>query len=205
MLRNIIFDVGNVLLEYRWIEAIQDTGLSREKALDAGNKVFDNRLWVEFDAGNISKDDLIKEYGKLYPMYEENIREFINNADRMQLAREEVWERVHKLKEKGFKIYLLSNYSEYLFNIHTKGVPFMDDLDGRLVSYEIHQVKPGREIYETLLKRYDLDAGECLFLDDRKENTDTAKELGIKTCTIESRDHINKVLSDLIEEKDHSL
>ena len=51
----------------------------------------------------------------------------------------------------------------------------MDDLDGRLVSYEIHQVKPGREIYETLLKRYDLDAGECLFLDDRKENTDTAK------------------------------
>ena len=67
MLRNIIFDVGNVLLEYRWIEAIQDTGLSREKALDAGSKVFENRLWVEFDAGNILKDDLIKEYGKLYP------------------------------------------------------------------------------------------------------------------------------------------
>ena len=201
MLRNIIFDVGNVLLEYRWIEAIQDTGLSREKALDAGNKVFDNRLWVEFDAGNISKDDLIKEYGKLYPMYEENIREFINNADRMQLAREEVWEWVHKLKEKGFKIYLLSNYSEYLFNIHTKGVPFMDDLDGRLVSYEIHQVKPGREIYETLLKRYDLDAGECLFLDDRKENTDTAESLGIKSITIESRQHVNSVLDDILNTK----
>ena len=201
MLRNIIFDVGNVLLEYRWIEAIQDTGLSREKALDAGNKVVDNRLWVEFDAGNISKDDLIKEYGKLYPMYEENIREFINNADRMQLAREEVWERVHKLKEKGFKIYLLSNYSEYLFNIHTKGVPFMDDLDGRLVSYEIHQVKPGREIYETLLKRYDLDAGECLFLDDRKENTDTAESLGIKSITIESRQHVNSVLDDILNTK----
>ena len=201
MLRNIIFDVGNVLLEYRWIEAIQDTGLSREKALDAGNKVFDNRLWVEFDAGNISKDDLIKEYGKLYPMYEENIREFINNADRMPLAREEVWERVHKLKEKGFKIYLLSNYSEYLFNIHTKGVPFMDDLDGRLVSYEIHQVKPGREIYETLLKRYDLDAGECLFLDDRKENTDTAESLGIKSITIESRQHVNSVLDDILNTK----
>ena len=201
MLRNIIFDVGNVLLEYRWIEAIQDTGLSREKALDAGNKVFDNRLWVEFDAGNISKDDLIKEYGKLYPMYEENIREFINNADRMQLAREEVWEMVHKLKEKGFKIYLLSNYSEYLFNIHTKGVPFMDDLDGRLVSYEIHQVKPGREIYETLLKRYDLDAGECLFLDDRKENTDTAESLGIKSITIESRQHVNSVLDDILNTK----
>lgn len=201
MLRNIIFDVGNVLLEYRWIEAIQDTGLSREKALDAGNKVFDNRLWVEFDAGNISKDDLIKEYGKLYPMYEENIREFINNADRMQLAREEVWEMVHKLKEKGFKIYLLSNYSEYLFNIHTKGVPFMDDLDGRLVSYEIHQVKPGREIYEALLKRYDLDAGECLFLDDRKENTDTAESLGIKSITIESRQHVNSVLDDILNTK----
>lgn len=201
MLRNIIFDVGNVLLEYRWIEAIQDTGLSREKALDAGSKVFDNRLWVEFDAGNIDKDDLIKEYGKLYPEYEENIRQFIINADRMQLPRAEVWERVHRLKQKGFRIYLLSNYSEYLFSIHTAGVPFMDDLDGRLVSYEVHQVKPGRDIYETLLKRYDLDAKECLFMDDRKENTDTAISLGIRSITIESREHVNSVLDDILNGK----
>ncbi len=77
----------------------------------------------------------------------------------------------------------------------------MDDLDGRLVSYEIHQVKPGREIYETLLKRYDLDAGECLFLDDRKENTDTAESLGIKSITIESRQHVNSVLDDILNAK----
>ena len=77
----------------------------------------------------------------------------------------------------------------------------MDDLDGRLVSYEIHRVKPGREIYDTLLNRYDLDASECLFLDDRKENTDTAESLGIKSITIESRQHVNSVLDDILNGK----
>ena len=123
----------------------------------------------------------------------------------MHLPRPEVWEKIHRLKEKGYAIYLLSNYSKFLFDIHTKGASFMDDIDGKVVSYEIHQVKPDRGIYETLLNRFSLKPEECIFFDDRKENTDTAKELGIKTCTIESRDHINKVLSDLIEEKDHSL
>ena len=77
----------------------------------------------------------------------------------------------------------------------------MDDLDGRLVSYEVHQVKPDRDIYETLLKRYDLDPKECLFLDDRKENTDTAESLGIKSVTIESRQHVNSVINDILNGK----
>ena len=113
----------------------------------------------------------------------------------------EVWEKIHILKEKGYRIYLLSNYSKYLFEMHTKDAAFMDDLDGRLVSYEVHQVKPDRDIYETLIKRYDLDPKECLFLDDRKENTDTAESLGIKSVTIESRQHVNSVIDDILNGK----
>ena len=52
-----------------------------------------------------------------------------------------------------------------------------DDIDGKVVSYEIHQVKPDRGIYETLLNRFSLKPEECIFFDDRKENTDTAKAM----------------------------
>ena len=201
MIRNIIFDVGNVLMEYRWIDALVDTGLDREKAIQLGTTMLEDELWVLHDADTISRDDLISEFGKRYPEFAENIKEFIIHGERMNIPRPEVWEKIHILKQKGYRIYLLSNYSKYLFEMHTKDASFMDDLDGRLVSYEVHQVKPDKDIYKTLLKRYDLDAKECLFLDDRKENTDTAESLGIKSITIESRKHVNSVIDDILNGK----
>ena len=101
MIKNIIFDVGNVLFEYRWIEALMDTGLSREEANETGKKVFDEKLWVDFDAGNINVPDLIEEFGKLYPDVKNNIAEFILHPERMPISRPEVcltmlmWQQTH--------------------------------------------------------------------------------------------------------------
>lgn len=201
MIKNIIFDVGNVLLGYRWAEALADTGLSLEEANSVNELMFNNSLWVDFDAGNIDRDGLIEAYGKLYPKYKENIKQFLIHSERMPLARPKVWERVHRLKEVGYKIYLLSNYSEYLFNMHTANLPFMDDLDGRLVSYEVHRVKPDKDIYEILLSRYGLEPSESVFLDDRPENTATAQSLGIKSYTVDGIENICDILDGFIEER----
>ena len=198
MIRNLIFDVGNVLFEYRWIEALEDTGLSRQEAFETGTAMLQDDLWVRHDAATISTEDMISEFGKRYPKIAKNIEEFVLHGERMHIPRPEVWDKVHRLKLAGYRIYLLSNYSEYLFKMHTDGAPFMDDLDGRLVSYEVHQVKPNADIYETLLERYDLKPEECIFFDDRKENIDTAESLGIKSVTVESREHINSVLNDIL-------
>ncbi len=201
MLKNVIFDIGNVLMEYRWAEALEDTGISKEIANDIWSEMFDDELWVMHDAGTASVYDLIEQFGARFPKYADNIKEFLIHGERMNLPRPEVWEKVHTLKQLGYGIYLLSNYSEYLFKIHMKEALFMNDIDGKLVSYEVNQVKPDRDIYETLIEMYSLDPKECIFLDDRKENTDTAKALGIDSITIESREHINSVLEDLIKER----
>lgn len=200
MITNLIFDVGNVLFSYRWKDALIDTGLNEDNVEEAGRKIFDdNHLWVDFDAGLITVEGLIEEYGKLYPELKENVADFLLHPERMPIERPEVWEKMKVLKEKGYKIYLLSNYSEYLFDSHTKGKPFMDILDGRIVSYEVHQVKPGEEIYKSLLEKYNLVPEECIFFDDRPENTEMAEKLGIKSVTVESREHINDVLETIIK------
>lgn len=199
MIKNIIFDVGNVLFEYRWIEALMDTGLSREEANETGKKVFDEKLWVAFDAGDINVPDLIEEFGKLYPNVKENIAQFILHPERMPIPRPEVWDKIRVLKNKGYKIYLLSNYSEHLFSNHTAGCQFMEDIDGRVVSYEVHQVKPDADIYMSLINKYGLKTEESIFLDDRAENTDTAEKLGIKSFTIKSREHVNEILQNFID------
>lgn len=199
MKNTIIFDVGNVLLEYRWLEALMEAGVTDEDiASKAGRAIFDKK-WVEFDAGILDLDGICEELGKEFPDIADNLREFIVRGERMVIHRPEVWEKVHILKEKGYKIYLLSNYSDYLFNLHTKGCSFMDDIDGRLVSYEVHMVKPNRDIYEELITRFNLNPSDCVFLDDREENTETARKVGIEAITIISREHINEVLTDFIE------
>ena len=69
MVRNLIFDVGNVLIGYRWFEMLtEDFGLSSEEANRIGNEMFENDLWgLGLDGGRITLDEAILEYGKLYP------------------------------------------------------------------------------------------------------------------------------------------
>ena len=72
-----------------------------------------------------------------------------------------------------------------------------DNIDGGVFSYAVKKIKPDPEIFHILLEKYDLKASECLFLDDRKENVESASNLGFET--IEVKDS-SKVI-DLIKEK----
>lgn len=201
VIKNLIFDVGNVLLEYRWYQMLLDCGLTEEEAKEARILIFENKLWSEFDLGNLATQEIIDLYCKELPQYEEVLRWFFGHLECMHIAREDVWERVHALKEKGYRIYLLSNYSKDFFEVHTKGASFMDDIDGKVVSYEIHEMKPDKVIYEHLLSKYDLKPAESVFFDDRPENTAAAEELGIKSYTITSKEYLNSILDEYLEKR----
>ena len=194
-IENLIFDVGNVLLEYRWYQMLLDFGLTEEEAQTARPHIFDNKLWNEFDLGNLTTQEIIDRYCVELPQYEELLRWFFGHLELMHVARPDIWKRVHDLKEKGYRIYLLSNYSEDFFNIHTKDADFMNDIDGRLVSYEVHLMKPDPAIYKCLLDKYELKAEESVFFDDRLENTQAAEALGIKSYTITSKEYLLSVLN----------
>lgn len=199
MIKNLIFDVGNVLLEYRWNQMLLDYGLSKEEAAIAGPLFFEHETWKELDLGNMPVEDVICLYEQRLPQYAGLIRWFLTHLELMPVARPDVWEKVHALKEKGYKIYLLSNYNEDFFRVHTQGATFLDDIDGKVVSYEIHKIKPYPEIYQYLLDKYDLKPEESVFFDDRPENTQTAEELGMKTYTITSKEYLLGVLDKFLK------
>lgn len=200
MIKNIIFDVGEVLLGYRWQYVFEQAGLSNEEANRIGQALFADELWEMLDLGNMSHEEVKKAYQKKFPKDAKAIDFFFNHADLMQIERPTVWERISRLKEKGYGIYLLSNYSEVLFQTHTKGASFLDVIDGAVISYQVHVTKPNPQIYRILMEKYDLKAEECLFFDDRKENTKAAEELGIKAVTVQSEEHILKELDCLLAE-----
>lgn len=188
MIQTIIFDVGEVLLGYRWEDMLTDHGVPREKAILIGNTMFADSLWEELDLGCRPFEEIVQEYRRKYPEYREEITWFLNHGEYMHVPREDVWEKVHGLKQKGYGIYLLSNYSENLFHKHTKNAAFMKDIDGMVVSYQIHKTKPDPAIYLHLLQTYHLQPETCLFFDDRPANTEAAKKLGIQTITVTSKE-----------------
>ena len=202
MIRNLIFDVGNVLLEYRWFDMLtKDYGLSAEEANRIGNEMFEPDLWgVELDGGKITLDEAILKYGEMYPQDITVIEWFLRNGELMAVKRPEIWGKIARLKEKGYKIYILSNYSKELFEKHTKDAAFLKVLDGGIVSYQVKEIKPYRRIYELLLNKYDLKAEECLFFDDRADNVEGARNLGIQAVQVTSREMLNETLDQMLAE-----
>lgn len=182
MIRNLVFDVGGVLLEYRWQDMFRQQGLSEEEIGKLEQVLFRDEIWAwKLDTGAITVAQAIVEFRE------------------KGVPRPEIWQQVVDLKEKGYRIYLLSNYSQEMFEKHTKGASFLKVLDGGVISYQIHAIKPDHEIYETLLKRYDLKPEECVFLDDRLENVEGGKRAGMEAVQITSREMLHGLLNQILE------
>lgn len=197
MIKNLIFDVGNVLLEYRWNQMLMDYGLTEEECKVAGPRIFDNEIWYHLDLG-VPIKEVIEVYRVTLPEYAEVIEWFLTHADLMPIRRLDVWEKVRLLKEKGYQIYILSNYSREMIDIHTKGAEIWDYANGSVVSADCGLLKPNKEIYELLLSKYNLKAEECVFFDDKEENTAAAEKIGIKSYTITSKEYLLEILDEFL-------
>ena len=198
--KNIIFDVGDVLLDYRWQQMLMDYGLDEAEAYRVGRELFDDPdgLWHEYDLGVKSQEEIIQEFEQKHPKDAEVIRWFISHGEYMHVARPAIWKLVHQLKEAGYHLYILSNYPEILFKKHTQYADFMDDMEGMVVSYMLHVGKPERVVYQTLCDRYGLNKEECLFFDDRAENVQGAIDFGMRAKRVLSAKGLAADLEELL-------
>ena len=102
---------------------------------------------------------------------------------------------VKELKEKGYKIYLLSNCPSW-FDEFKKSVPAFDFFDGFIISAKYNLIKPGKEIFDVLFNEFSLKAEECFFIDDSPANVTTANEIGM-TAHCFSKHEISKLIDAL--------
>ena len=88
---------------------------------------------------------------------------------------------LNKLKKKNYECYVLSNWSAETFVGMTDDYPFLQSFDGLLISGEDKMMKPSAEIYELAITRFNLIPQETVFIDDKLENIEAAKDLNLKT------------------------
>lgn len=180
MIKNVIFDIGRVLFSYEPYDYIMSYGYDEKTSKEIFNIVFDDYgKCLQLDRGIISEEEFLNTLLVQNPNYCDIIKEVLSNWDIMLKPIQETIDFYINLKEKGYKIYLLSNFSKVNYEKLEKQNEFLRFADGKIISYEVKTIKPEKKIYELLLSKYNLIPQECIFIDDRKENIISAKNLGI--------------------------
>lgn len=171
MIKNIVFDMGNVILRYDPEYFMTRAGVTdTEDRRIIRNGLFDSWEWAMMDRGMMNEQDGFSSVMKRIP---ENLRDvtgllMFHWAD----ARETVpgmEELVQKIKNAGYHLYLLSNAS-FLQHTYWPKVPVSRLFDGEVISCDIRAVKPMPEIYKALTEKYGLIESECVFIDDSASN-----------------------------------
>ena len=193
----IIFDFGDVLVEWKFQNLYC--------------KVFNNDAEIELFLEKTGLREMNRCMDAGYP-FAKGIAEL--SAAHPEYARELGWfntrwgeargpqntqaiDLMRRLKEQGYRLYGLSNWSREKFDTVKDELLFLPLLQEYIISGDAGVTKPDERIYRMLLKRIGRPAGECIFIDDSEENVFAAEELGIRTILYRSVEQLRRELANM--------
>lgn len=181
-IRNIVFDMGKVIIGFDPEVFMDRCGIFEENDRKLiREKIYGSPMWIQMDMGELDEEGMIEKVMPSFPDHLRiHVRKLIAGWCDPLIRMEGMDELVRELKENGYKIYLLSNAS-VMQKSYWPNVECAKYFDGTVVSAFEHLMKPDERFYQVLLNRYQLEARECLFIDDRKVNIDAAAALGFDT------------------------
>lgn len=190
MQRNIIFDFGNVLVQWH-PELVYGQYFGDEaRAWWFLRHVADLDWRQRIDAGE-SQDDCVAELQARYPDYREAIALY---RDRWrEMLTDEVpgmRQLIGDLKSQGYELYGLTNWSMETFPEARKHFTILQQIDRYVVSGQERLVKPDERLFRVLLDRYGLKAEECTFVDDNPDNVAAACRLGMEGIVFTGADDL---------------
>lgn len=199
MIKNIVFDVGNVLVDFRWEKLMEDLLFSEETIHTLEQGIIRAPLWTELDRGVIPENEIMvklreqnKGLEKEFDLFFANIVDVVKQYDYVQ-------DWLKELKDRGYHLYYLSNYSASSWELHKrKRFEWYPLMEGGIVSSHVKQIKPDQEIYQLLFDTYQLNPEECVFFDDRRDNIEGANKAGMHGIVFkgyeEAVEELNKLL-----------
>lgn len=199
MIKTIIFDIGNVLVDFRWEQFFRKFCKDEKTFQALSQATVKSEQWHELDRGILSDEEILLSFIQNDPSVENEIRSVFQNLDGILSLFDYTIPWIRDLKSRGYQVLVLSNFSNKFHIDCAKDMQFLKETDGGILSYKDKLIKPDPNIYKLLLDRYHLNACECVFLDDLKRNTDAANGLGIQTIHFISKEDADKQLKKLLQ------
>ena len=197
-IKNIVFDLGGVLIDFKPQLYLEHIGFDKNDVQLFYKIVFCGEEWNMYNKSIYSEEDVRINLIQHYPEYKTQINKIFDNIDYSYILflKKDTSDYLKMKKNKGYNIYILSDLSVDSFN-YNKQFDFFNYIDGGVYSFEIGSTKPSKKNYEELLKKYNLNDLETVFIDDNLENVKMANSLGIKGIQFTTLEDLKKILKTL--------
>lgn len=179
-IKNIVFDMGNVLLDYSPENCLGNYFPDEDDFALVKRVIWASGDWDKLDAGQLTDDEALARWLAVLParLHEPTREMFLTWHERMPPI-DGMTEFVRELKANGYRCYLLSNAS-LRFPLYKDTYEVLTLLDGHFVSSFYRMAKPDPAIYRKLFETFSLDPAECFFVDDREVNVNASRSVGMR-------------------------
>lgn len=195
--RNIVFDVGNVIVRWEPLEIIRLTFVESEDHEQLAKAIFQSQTWVNLNKGLISETEAKTQYQQTLGLSEwecEQLFYYVKQTQRLIVGSIEL---IQHIKNAGYSVYALTDNVHEIVSYLKSTYSFWPLFDGAIVSADIGMLKPQPEIYHSLLNKFELIASETVFIDDMLYNVEGAKSVGMHAIQFEDIDQCEKDLISL--------
>jgi len=195
MIKNIVFDIGNVLVSFRPEEFIDTVIFNKDIAQCVCNAIFKSQEWLMLDRGVTTEEEALKVFCERDKDLTVHIQNAMKDWHQMLTPIDDTVEMLQKLKKSGYKIYYLSNYQIAAFEF-IRRYKFFNLFDGGILSCNVKLLKPEKEIYEKLSEVYGIKPEESIFIDDTLVNVEGAKKQGFESIQFAGCDDLKMKLAE---------
>ena len=199
MISTVIFDIGNVLVDFDWDGFIHRMFPGREELItELDEAVWGGGRWDRLDAGD-PPEEVFRNIIAHAPEHEQELRKvFMNVGDTLRKRpASSVW--IKDIKSRGYRVLYLSNYSRYVMGLNPDVLDFLPLMDGGVFSCDVKLIKPDRKIYECITEKYSLVPSECVFIDDIERNVQAARDFGFHAIQFGYFEQAKKDLNNFLE------
>ena len=199
MIKNIVFDLGNVLISFRPAEFFKKKNYPENIINKIVDDIFGSKEWKMLDNGDITTSEVIDAISLKSSLTKEEIAHIFNLRTEMMFPLDRNVRHLPELKKQGFRLYYLSNFPLDVFEEIKDGYYFFKYFDGGVISSLVNFSKPDSRIYKILLEKYLLLPEETLFIDDLEINVKAAEVLGMKGLITYGSEEISEEISEKLK------
>lgn len=180
MIKNVVFDFGNVLAEWNEDKIVTNYAENNEEQEILKKAIFKSDEWFKLDDGSMNYQEVIPVFKEKLPdNLKGKVEDIMSTWHEKMSINKETCNLIKKLKENGYKVYLLSNTHVSVYE-YIKNLDVAKYFDGFLISAIEKMMKPNEEIYYRLFEKFELLPEECFFIDDNEKNMMVSRKCGME-------------------------
>jgi putative hydrolase of the HAD superfamily len=199
MIKNIVFDLGNVLISFRPSEYFDKKNYPENIKTKILSDIFASEEWLLLDNGIINTAQAINSIAAHSSLNKDEITHIFNLRTELLFPLDQNVRLLPGLQKQGFRLYFLSNFPLDLYEEVKTGYYFFKYFDGGVISSEAKVSKPDSRIYDIFLEKYSLIPEECLYIDDLEDNIKAGKAAGMNVLLTFGSSDISRELENVLK------